>query len=144
MRLATGLVLWLAAATAATAVGLVAVSAISTDIFGAGQNPLSQSEVSDLLATSTSSSAPPTSTSTSTPEPEGTPTVTEGGTVTARCTTAGLVEILSATPAQGYSVDSDDEIEDHPGVEFHSGHTKIEVRLRCVNGTPQAEVKYED
>jgi hypothetical protein len=40
-------------------------------------------------------------------------------------------------------VDSDDELEDHPSVKFTSGRTEIEVRLRCVSGTPQAEVEYD-
>lgn len=140
MRLATGILLWTVAAAAATAVALVAVSAIGTDIFGGGQDPLSQSEVSSLLA-STTPSSPTTST---TPEPEGTPTVTEGGTVFSRCTATGLVEILSATPAQGYAVDSDDDLEDHPSVKFGSANTEIEIKLRCVNGTPEAEITYDD
>jgi hypothetical protein len=129
------------AATAATAVALVAVSAIGTDIFGGGQDPLSQSEVNSLLSSSTASAPPTTST---TQEPEGAPTVTEGGTVIARCATSGLVEILSATPAQGYSVDGDDELEDHPSVKFRSADTEIEIRLRCVTGTPEAEISYDD
>lgn len=133
MRLTTGVLLWVVAATAATAVALVAVSAIGTDIFGGGQDPLSQSEVNSLLS----------STPSTTQEPEGTPTVTEGGTVIARCVTSGLVEILSATPAQGYSVD-DDELEDHPSVKFKSADTEIEIRLRCVNGIPEAEISYDD
>jgi hypothetical protein len=149
VRLTTGILLWAVAASAATAVGLVAVSAIGTDIFGGGQDPLSQSQVDDLLASSTTApptTTPPPTTTSSTPpqEPEGTPTVTEGGTVIARCTTGGLVEIMSATPAQGYAVDGDDDIEDHPSVKFTSGHTEIEVRLRCVNGAPDAEVRYDD
>ena len=139
MRLATGILLWTVAAAAATAVALVAVSAIGTDIFGGGQDPLSQSEVSSLLASPTPS--PTTSTSA---EPKDTPTATEGGTVLAHCTAAGLVEIVTATPAQGYSVDSDDDVENHPSVTFSSATTEIEVKLRCVNGTPEAEITYDD
>ena len=144
MRLTTGILLWAVAAAAATAVGLVAVSAIGTDIFGGGQDPLSQSQVDDLLASSTTSPPPTTTSSTPPQEPEGTPTVTEGGTVIARCTASGLVEIMTATPAQGYAVDGDDELEDHPSVKFKSADTEIEVRLRCVNGAPDAEVTYDD
>ena len=140
--MATGIVLWVVAAAAATAVALVAVSTISTDIFGGAQDPLTQSEVDALL--SSSPTTPPSSTA-STPAPEGVPTVTEGGTVLARCSANGLVEILSTTPAQGYSVDDDDDLEDdHPSVKFQSNATEIEVRLRCVDGTPQAEIKYDD
>jgi hypothetical protein len=141
MRVATGIVLWLVAAAAATAVALVAVSTISTDIFGGEQDPLTQSEVDALL--SSSPTTPPSTTST--PVREGVPTVTEGGTILARCSANGLVEILSTTPAQGYSVDDDDDLEDnHPSVKFQSTDTEIEVKLRCVNGTPQSEIKYDD
>lgn len=142
MRLTTGFVLWLVAAAAATAVGLAAVAAIGTDIFGAGQDPLSQSEVDELLA-----SRPPStsgSPATTTPPAEQ-PTVTEGGTVIARCTAGGLVDVLSATPAQGYRVDPDDDAdENHLSVKFSSAQQEIEVNLRCVNGTPVAEVKIDD
>jgi len=141
VRLTTGFVLWVVAAAAATAVGLAAVSAIGTDIFGAGQDPLSQSEVDELL---TSSSSPPPTTTSSPPPPEEKTTVTEGGTVIARCEGA-LVRVVSASPAQGYRVDSDDDdVEDHPSVKFQSGEREIEVRLRCVDGTPAAEIRYDD
>jgi hypothetical protein len=152
VRLTTGFVLWVVAAAAATAVGLAAVAAIGTDIFGAGSDPLSQSEVDELLAsrtqpppTSTSSSAPSSPVTTTTPTPPAErPTVTEGGTVIARCTTAGLVEILSASPAQGYQVEREDGVEDHPEVKFTSGDRKVEIRLRCVNGIPDPEIKLDD
>ncbi|MFI7674738.1 hypothetical protein [Actinophytocola sp. NPDC049390] len=143
MRLTTGFVLWLVAAAAATAVGLAAVAAIGTDIFGAGQDPLSQSEVDELL-TSGPTSPPPTTSSTTRPPPEEKTTVTEGGTVIARCDGA-LVRVVSASPAQGYQVDpDDDEADDHPSVTFQSGEREIEVRLRCVNGVPNAEIRYDD
>ena len=147
MRLTTGFVLWLVAAAAATAVGLAAVAAIGTDIFGAGQDPLSQSEVDELLRSRPASPPPTTSSSTtssSPPPPADKATVTEGGTVIARCEGA-LVHVVSASPAQGYRVDpDDDEVEDHPSVKFQSGEREIEVRLRCVNGVPNAEIRYDD
>jgi hypothetical protein len=144
VRLTTGFVLWLVAAAAATAVGLVAVSAIGTDIFGAGQDPLSQSEVDDLLTsrTPTPSSTSP-STTTSAP-PADTTTVTNGGTVISRCEGA-LVRVVSASPAQGFQVDpDDDELDDHPSVKFFSGEREVEVRLRCAGGVPSAEIRYDD
>lgn len=149
----TGVLLWLVAAVAATAVGLAAVAAIGTDIFGAGQDPLSQSEVDDLLASRTTaptsqspppSTTPSTTTSTTPAPPAGQRTDTVGGTVIARCTAEGLVEVLSATPKQGYQVESDDEVEDHPSVKFSAGEDEIEVRLRCAGGTVSAEVKIDD
>lgn len=143
MRLTTGFVVWLVAAAAATAVGLVAVSAIGTDIFGAGQDPLSQSEVDELLSRTPTPSS--TSTSPSSPAPPADETtVTDGGTVISRCEGA-LVRVVSASPAQGFQVDpDDDEVDDHPSVKFVSGEREIEVRLRCVDGVPSAEIRYDD
>ncbi len=62
----------------------------------------------------------------------------------ARCE-GPLVRIRSTIPAQGFQVDpDDDELDDHPSVKFQSGETEIEVRVRCVNGTPEAEIRYDD
>lgn len=145
--------MWVVAAAAATAVGLAAVAAIGTDIFGGGQDPLSQSEVDDLLASRTTpqptTSNPPTTSATAPPTTSATPpgaqphTVeTSGGNVTSRCTPDGLVEVMSTAPAQGFALDSgDDGISDHPSVKFRSGDREIEVRLRCVNGVPNPEIK---
>jgi hypothetical protein len=154
VRITTGVVLWLVAAAAATAVGLFAVGAIGTDIFGASaQQPLSPSDVDRQLAAST----PPTTTSprasspaptTTTPPPAGTPPPAKtavvhsaGGTVWARCAPGG-VEVVGYTPAQGFQVDSENEgIEDHPHVRFRSGGQEVEVRLRCVGGTVRPEIR---
>lgn len=143
VRLTTGFVLWLVAAAAATAVGLVAVSAIGTDIFGAGQDPLSQSEVDDLLTSPTLT--PSTTPSTSAPAPpRDETTVTEGGTVISRCE-GTLVRVVSASPAQGFQVDpDDDEVDDHPSVKFVAGDREVEVRLRCAGGVPVAKISYDD
>jgi hypothetical protein len=156
MRVTTGVAAWLVAAAAATTVGLFAVGAIGTDIFGAGTGqPLSQSEVDAKLATTT----PPTTTTTPPPASSSAPPPASaprsqvgrtqsfrfaGGTVFARCAPGG-VEVVSATPAQGFSVDSedeDDDVDDHPHVRFRSGDREVEVRLRCVGGTVQST--YED
>jgi hypothetical protein len=148
-------VVWVVAAAAATAVGLAAVAAIGTDIFGAGQDPLSQSQVDELLASQTTTQAPPPTTQPSTepsttsssvpPRAEEKSVVTEGGTVIARCTTSGLVEVLSAVPAQGYAVDGeDDDLDDHPSVKFQSGEREIEVRFRCRDAVPVPEIRLDD
>ena len=148
--------MWVVAAAAATAVGLAAVAAIGTDIFGGGQDPLSQSEVDDLLASRNTppptTSNPPTTSSTTPPTTSSPPpgaqrytAETAGGKVTSRCTPDGLVEVMFKTPALGFSVDSrDDGINDHPSVKFRSGDREIEVRLRCVNGVPSPEIKEDD
>jgi hypothetical protein len=151
VRLTTGFVLWLVAAAAATAVGLLAVAAIGTDIFGAGRDPLSQSEVDQLLSSQTSQ--PPTSqpttptstpTTTTTTQPPTIQTPTAGGTVISRCTPDGRVEVVTSTPAQGWWLDHEDRVEDHPTVKFTNGEQKYEIRLRCVNGSPVPDIKYDD
>lgn len=139
----TGIVLWVVAAAAATAVGLAAVAAIGTDIFGAGPDPLSQSQVDELLTTTPQTSSVPPSSSAPPPTADTT-TPTKGGTVISRCE-GGLVHVLSTIPAQGYRVDGDDDdLDDHPSVKFTSGEQEIEVRLRCVNGVPNPEISYDD
>jgi hypothetical protein len=147
VRITGGVLLWLAAAAAATAVGLFAVGAIGTDIFGPAQQPLSQSEVDSKLAESPTS-APPTSAPTSSPPTTPaarTATVhSAGGTVWARCAPGG-VEVISFTPAQGFGVESDDDsIDDHPKITFVSGEREIEVRLRCSGGTVTHTVEEKD
>jgi hypothetical protein len=144
-------VVWVVAAAAATAVGLAAVAAIGTDIFGAGQDPLSESQVDDLLASRTTPPLTTTTTSPTTIAPSAPQvgqqkeTVTQGGTVIARCAASGLVEVLSAVPAQGYAVDGDDdELDDHPSIKFTSGEREVEVRFRCRNGIPVPDIKLDD
>lgn len=153
MRITGGVVLWLAAAAAATAVGLFAVGAIGTDIFGPAQQPLSESEVDNRLAESPTSTPPTTAPTTS--SPTSTPTTTTptartatvrsaGGTVWARCAPGG-VEVRSYTPAQGFGVESDDDgIDDHPKITFTNGEREIEVRLRCSGGTVTHTIENKD
>lgn len=159
-RVTTGVLLWLVAAAAATAVGTTAVSAIGTDIFGGGSSPLSESEVDDQLrsqapsatteppttTSSTTSSATSSATPTSSKPPAGATvsTRTAGGTVISRCE-AGGARVLQATPAQGFLVDDEDDgVDDHPSVKFQAGEREIKVRLRCVNGAPAATVEDKD
>lgn len=139
MRIGTGVLLWLAAAAAATAVGMAAVGMIGSDIFGSSQEPLTQAEVEQRLAApttgpsadpspgpsgSTDQSPDPSATETPTPSPPTspspeptTPAATRprvidalgAGTVTAQCNADGTVDVLLVTPEQGYEVDSDDD-----------------------------------
>jgi len=146
-RFTTGVLLWLAAAVAATLVGMTAVAAIGTDIFGGGQDPLSQSEVDDLLSSRPAPTSAPPTTSTAAPPPAAQQlrTDTAGGTVISRCAANGLVEVLSAVPAQGFRLDSDDGgLDDHPSVKFEADEHEVEVRLRCVDGVPVPEVRTDD
>jgi hypothetical protein len=154
-RVTTGVLLWLVAAAAATAVGMTAVSAIGTDIFGGGSSPLSESEVDAQLrsqapSTTTEPTTTPSPPPTSSPPPAGrtVSTRTAGGTVISRCE-AGGVRVLQATPAQGFLVDDEDDgeddgVDDHPSVKFRAGEREIEVRLRCANGAPVATVEDKD
>jgi hypothetical protein len=147
-RVVTGVLAWSAALVAATTVGITAVNAIGSGIVGAGQRPLTQSEVDARLAASTPTTKPTTATTSSGPSTSTGPSATsetraipsQGGTVIARCVPGG-VEIVSTTPAQGYQASSDHEVDDHPKVEFTAGDIKVEVRLRCVSGVVQPEIK---
>ena len=138
------MVLWLVAAAAATAVGLFAVGAIGTDIFGGTtQQPLSQSEVDRRLAETTPPAATTTSpTTTSIPAAGRTYSIhSAGGTVWARCAPGG-VEVVGTTPAQGFQTEPDDDgIDDHPKITFVAGEREIEIRLRCASGTVTHEVE---
>jgi hypothetical protein len=138
---------WLAVLAAATLIGITAVNAIGSGIVGAGQAPLSPSEVDARL--SATPSVPPASnpTTTTTPTTSQPPPAaahafpSQGGTVIARCVPGG-VEIVSVTPAQGYQDSSSShEIDDHPSVKFTAGRTEVEIRLRCVGDTPQPEIR---
>ncbi len=145
LRVTTGVVLWLVAAAAATTVGLFAVGAIGTDIFGAStQQPLSQSEVDRQLADTTppaTTTTPPPTTPPTTAPPD-TPAAgrtysvhSAGGTVLARCAPGG-VEVVASTPAQGFQTEhEDDGVDDHPKITFVAGEREIEIRLRCAGGT---------
>ena len=63
---------------------------------------------------------------------------TAGGTVLARCT-GGVPEVVSATPAQGFRVQTEDD-DGGPRVRFRDGGTRVEVNLRCADGRPVAEI----
>ena len=67
---------------------------------------------------------------------------TAGGTVLARCT-GGRPEVVSATPAQGFRVQTEDD-DGGPRVRFRTGGTRIEARLTCANDLPTASVATDD
>ena len=143
---------WLGAAALATAVTLAAVSSIGTGIFGSSSGSLDRTEIADALATippaTTQPSQRPSGTADPTGSPSPEPTVSEsaaeptvittpGGTVVARCSSDGRVEVVSWSPAQGFRVDNAErgparEVE----IEFESGDDDIEVKVRCINGVP--------
>ena len=154
-RLVAGVAAWAAALGAALAVGLTAVGAIGAGLLGAEQQPLTPAEVDARLASAEPVAPAP---QTAAPEavvpeavvPEGVvpevvaPEViaTAGGTVLARCT-ADVPEVVSATPAQGFRVQTEDD-DGGPRVRFRDGGTRIEVNLRCVDGRPVAGIENDD
>jgi len=154
-RLVAGVAAWAAALGAALAVGLTAVGAIGAGLLGAEQQPLTPAEVDARLASAEPVAPAP---QTAAPEavvpeavvPEGVvpevvaPEViaTAGGTVLARCT-ADVPEVVSATPAQGFRVQTEDD-DGGPRVRFRDGGTRIEVNLRCAGGRPVAEIENDD
>ena len=140
-RLVAGVAAWAAALGAALAVGLTAVGAIGAGLLGAEQQPLTPAEVDARLA-----SAEPVAPAPQTSAPEvAAPEViapeviaTAAGTVLARCT-GGVPEVVSATPAQGFRVQTEDD-DGGPRVRFRDGGTRVEVNLRCADGRPVAEI----
>lgn len=149
-RTAGAVLAWLAAVGVATLAGMLAVGAIGSGIGsqgGQGGQPLSQAEVSRRLAASGTttppstrpaapSSVPPASAD---PQPANKAFPTSGGTVIARCDPG--IRVVSATPAQGYGVKDVEPEDGGLRVRFESGRTRVEVRLTCINGEPQASTR---
>ena len=52
-------------------------------------------------------------------------------------------EVVSATPAQGFRVQTEDD-DGGPRVRFRAGQTRIEVKLTCADGRPVAAVATDD
>jgi len=146
-RLAAGVLAWLAAVGAALAVGLSAVGAIGAGLLGPGPEPLTPAEVDTRLASAepgASAVLPPASTEPRAAASPSAPEViaTAGGTVLARCT-GGSPEVVSATPAQGFRVQTEDD-DGGPRVRFRAGDARFEIRLSCADGRPVADVESDD
>ncbi len=155
------LVGWLGATVLATAVTLAAVSSIGSGIFGDAAGPLDQGEVEQALATLTpaetaspepepTTAAPGTGSTTGTPEASPPASVkpevitSPGGNVLAQCV-GGRAELVSWSPAQGYHVDSVDRRPSRTAeIEFEAEHRDVEIRVRCVDGVPEATVDVDD
>lgn len=170
-RIALAVLGWLAAATGAVAVGLIAVSFLSRSLTGDGQQPLSGSEVVRALERGTQAprTGPPTDTSTPNPTPTPTPTTTSdptdtpgndrpvtsaprgltsvGGTVIARCVD-GKPRLQNWSPKPGYEVD-DDSGNRHT-VKFEpdddDANPTVRLRVRCEGNRPvgDRDVEYDD
>lgn len=168
-RTAGAVAAWLVAVAAATLVGMAAVGAIGSGISDRGPRPLSQAEISERLGTPTTqppetqppetqrpttqppTTQPPTTQPRTTsatgrptsPTAEAAPQVinSSGGTVLVRCGPG--VEIVSATPAQGYRVEDIEPNDGGQRVRFRAGDTRVEIRIHCRDGEPQAQVRID-
>jgi len=133
-----GVAAWAAAVGAALVVGLTAVGAIGAGLLGPGQQPLTPAEVDARLASADPATPAPGTAVAAPPEV----IATAGGTVLARCT-GDRPEVVSATPAQGFRVQTEDD-DGGPRVRFRAGQTRIEVNLTCADGRPVAAVATDD
>ncbi len=133
-----GVLAWLAATAAATAVGLFAVGAVGAGIVDRAAPVLSPAQVDALLAAAPSPAAPGAA---STIGPGSPPQVlaSPGGSVVARCV-AGAVEIVSATPAQGFRLDDRDRSDE---VKFESAAADVTMRLSCAGDRPVAQTQVD-
>jgi hypothetical protein len=145
---------WVAAAMAATAIGLAGVQTIGNGITdGAGNDVLSAEQAArDLAAApppsgSSRPEAPPSAPSgTPSTEPSSAPTNErvfsgDGGTVRAACVPGGA-KLISYSPADGYSVkEARTGPAEHAEVRFDRGSSgkgngESRVRITCVGGVP--------
>ncbi|MEJ3651558.1 hypothetical protein WEH80_00940 [Actinomycetes bacterium KLBMP 9759] len=143
----TGVLAWLVAVVGATTIGLLAVGAIGDGIAGPGDRTLGPAEVESRLA------APPhPGHAPEPPAPLGDrPEVlaSQGGTVLVRCV-GGVPEIMSVTPAQGYSShdagrdDDDDGDSRRDRVRFEADDVKVQMLLSCASGRPTHTVTVAD
>lgn len=146
-RALTAVLAWAAAVVGSTAIGLTAVGAIGAGIVGAGtagsgSDPLTAAEVERLLATSAPAAAGPTTLAAGPATTAPVVLAGPGGTVVARCT-GGAVEVVSASPAQGFRV-HDEGAEDAGRVRFESEDTEVEMRLSCLDGQPVSDTRVDD
>ena len=137
-----GVIAWLAATAAATAVGLFAVGAIGAGIVDQQAPVLTPDQVNALLAAEPSP-APPGPTTVPGPGGQAEVLAGRGGTVVARCA-GGAAEIVSTSPAQGFRVDDDDRLRGE--VKFESEGLDVTMQVSCAEGRPVAheQAKVDD
>jgi hypothetical protein len=140
---------WLVAGTAATVTGLAAVRVIGTGITGPGGEVLTPAQVASAVgpspsATATLGPSAPSSPSPSSTGAERTALSTPGGSIVAECV-GTQVRLVSWAPAQGYGTKrADSRLDDHAEVTFEGTAGKVEVRVWCADGRPQASSKRDD
>jgi hypothetical protein len=133
---------WLAAAVLAVLVGLLAVNVIGDGLTSGAARTMSEDEVARALENP--SATPPASAGVgSSPAVSGGAVrtfTTPAGTVVGRCA-AGRPEVVSMSPAQGYSVhdrDTGPQSDDADG-EFRrtgDGGARVEFEIVCAGGVP--------
>ncbi|MGK5113157.1 hypothetical protein [Geodermatophilus sp. CPCC 205506] len=131
-------VLWTASAAAAVGLGLLSVAVVDADA-APDTRPASATSSQPSAPSSSSSSSSDPSSSAPAPAPpasSGGEQVTVAGTVTATCDGGALS--YAGAPAPGWWLDDSPR----PGeVEFENGSQKLEVKVTCVDGTPQFSVE---
>jgi hypothetical protein len=149
---------WLAAAVLTTTVAVTAVNSINDAIFDRSDRPLSERDVTNLLAESPSASpnGPASSAPPSQPAPQ--PSVaaethllrTDGGTIVASCSgvaTGAAVTLHSWSPVPGFQVD---HLVRGPAsvtslrFKARRGGGDIRVQVACSAGTPRLSVVDDD
>jgi hypothetical protein len=120
---------WIASAAAAVGLGFLAVSLV-----GASASP---GTLTAAAATSATATAEPTATPTG--RQSTAQKATEAGIVYAEC--ADGVPGVAGAPATGWWLDDRDDGDDPGEVEFESNGRKLEVKVRCVDGSPQFSVE---
>lgn len=133
---------WLAAALAATAVGVAAVSLLGEGISDSASRPLSADEVRRELARTT----PLPTDSATRPPGAGPPQVfnTAGGTVVAGCV-GTRATLDSWSPAQGFHSE-DEERGPAPiaSLKFESDEDELQVEIDCASGQPRLRTATDD
>ncbi|MEV4352022.1 hypothetical protein AB0J83_46810 [Actinoplanes sp. NPDC049596] len=125
---------WTAAAILAVLVGVVGIGLVGSGLTSdRAATVLDEDDVVRALGSAPTPSSG--STRSAAPATGGQTFTTRGGTVVADC--AG---IISMAPAQGFTVHDQDAREG----EFRHGRDRIEVEVRCENGTPRLDVTNDD
>lgn len=129
---------WLAAAALATVIGVGAIRLVGESIASTPGGVRSQADVArELAAASPTTAAPaPTRSAAAAPTaPAGNRKTfdTPGGSVIAQCV-GSRVELVLATPAQGYQLTNYERGEAEVHFEGPGGH--FEVKLACPGGVP--------
>ncbi|WP_156960487.1 hypothetical protein [Amycolatopsis taiwanensis] len=142
---------WLLAAVATAAIGTVALDIVGSGILGPQNQPLTEADVNQALASARAAQPPASSTTPVTTAPTTTtPAIphglnTPGGSLVAACD-GDQVTLLSWSPAQGFRTDGGVARGPAPtaSIKFKSGKTEIRVTVSCRNGEPVADTATDD